>query len=424
MGHLIFVETSKPGVEALRISKQLGHRVTFVTDHRFDGLLSKADLDEIRAMDLDLVDVENSQDAEVLTRAIAQAGGEDGVDAMLTTMHPCVVAVARAASRLGVRATSVAGIINAHDKGRCRSLLAEHRLPTVRHAVVDSVEAGLAAAASIGFPLIVKPTKGSGKVLTAIVEGNEELRRHLEAARALIGPLRSLREEVDYEFVLEEVAQGRMYSAELAVRGGICTPLVVIRRKRARHNPILEVGSSIPGGLDLEQLTAVGRYMQAVTRVLGLDLGLFHAEFIWTSYGPCLVEINPRMAGGGIPGSIKAATGGNLAEVLVKLFTLTEFDLSPFEVRSCISHTFIGALDDAALREDLSPGWFEAFRPRLYDGDVSILPGQKLVSMRENADAYGFVRMRAKSVEEAERLTEELRRDIEVELGASLVVPE
>lgn len=422
MGHLVFVESTRAGIQALEIAQSLGHRVTLLRDGRFDLQYGAAERRRLQPFVHDAVPVADSQDPAALEHGLREAMRRAPVASVLTTLHLCVLATARAAQRLGLRATAAEGVQDAHDKARCRAALLAHGLPTVRHAVAESPAQALRAAETIGYPLVVKPTAGSGKVLARIVDDARALQAHLDAAAGQIEVLRREREEVTYRFVLEEVAQGPMYSAEVAASvHGERAALVFLRRKRARHNPVLEMGSTIPCGFDAAQFERAGDYVKRVTAALGLDLGLFHVEFIWTADGPRLIEVNPRAAGGAIPDLVRAATGVNLFELLVRLHAGERLGLAALPLRHAVSHTYIAARAHGCVREDLPPDWFAAFRPRLLEGHADIRPGQRLRPMDGNGDTYGVMRVRAPTPELAAQHSEQLRRDVQAALGLGLV---
>jgi len=423
MSHFVFVETTRPGIQALEQAQRLGHTVTRLTSGKFDWLLRPEDHEAVRRLGCGTVAIDDSQDADCVERGLRQCLQVGAVDAVLSTLHQCAAPAALAARRLGLRATAAQGVLNARDKGRCRDLLREHGVPSVRHRVVGGADDARAFAAAIGYPVIVKPATGMGKVLTAIVPDEASLMRHFKQAAEQRGALeRGVKEELNEQFIVEELARGPLYSVELAAdSAGTWAALAIVRRKTGLHNAVLEMGSTVPSDLDDAQHEQVERYAIDVAKALGLGLGIFHVEFIMTAEGPRLVEVNPRIAGGAIPDLVRTATGVNLFELLVRLY-----DGEPLAFRRppCVavaSHTFLTARKDCVVRSDLAPDWFERFRPRLHSGHADIRPGQALRHMDGNYDVYGVVRVVAPSYEQAVAECESLRRDIEQTLQVPLV---
>lgn len=423
MSHLVFVECTRASIQALELARAGGHRVSLITDHRFDKILyGPHDLQRLRAFAADTVEVADTQRADDVELGLRMAMQRAPIDSVLSTLHLCVVATAEAAARLGLRATSHAGVLNAHDKARCREALVTHGVPSVRFAVVESAAQARHEAVRIGFPLIAKPTTGSGKVLARVITNLDELEAHMASAQQQMQALRSCREEVTFRFNLEEIAVGPMFSVEVAMSAhDEWAALVFLRRKRARHNPVLEMGSTIPCGFSESQLGEAERYVRQVTDALGLDFGMFHVEFVWSAQGPRLIEVNPRVAGGSIPDLVRAATGVNLFETLVRVHAGERLGLSRLACFGASSHTYLAAREDSLVRQDLAPNWFEAFRPRLLEGHSNIAAGQLLRRMDGNSDTYGVMRVHAATPAAAADQAEALRRDAQATLGIELV---
>jgi biotin carboxylase len=423
MAHLVFVESTRPGIRALEVAKQLGHDVTYVTAHQMDWLFREVDQANLRRHADRVIEVSDSHDPDVLTVALRALAAIQPIDAVLSTLHQFVEPCAIAARRLGVRGTSVEGIHNARDKARCRDILHQRNIPSVRHAVVRSAEEALAALRDIGYPAILKPTTGVGKVLTTMVHDEAEVREHFAHAGRAYDELRAgVRAEITLEFVLEQFAQGPLYSIELGVSAhGEHVAFAILKRKVGKHNPVLELGSTIPGDLSDAEYDTATAYATEVVQALGLDLGIFHIEMIYTAQGPRLVEVNPRIAGGAIPDLVRTATGGDLFEYLIKIYAGQPIGISRLTCTGATSHTFLAAFADCVVRPDLPVDWFEPFRTRIASGSADIAPGQALRRMDGNYDLYGVVRVTAADYAAAVRATEQLRLDVEAQLGVKLV---
>ncbi len=424
MAHLVFVESIRPGMRALEIAQRLGHRVTFVTSHQVDWLLTEDDkAARSRHSDL-LLEVSDTRDVDVLVEAFRKAGEHQPIDAVLTTLHQFVEPSATAAARLGLRATSVEGVRNARDKARCRDILRAQKIPSVRYRMVRTLDEALDAIVEIGYPAVIKPTTGVGKVLTTIAHDEAEVRAHFANAARNYEALRAgVKEEVTLEFVVEEFVHGALYSVEMGVSAhGEYIPFAILKRKLGKHNPLLEAGSTVPPGLSDAQYDMVSEYCARVVKALGLDLGIFHVEFIYTADGPRLVEVNPRIGGAVIPELIRNATGGDMLEVLIRIYLGERMGSKRFPYGPVtISTLNVGSFEDSVVRADLPADWFEAFRPRIVSGAVDVVAGQKLRRMEGNYDNLGVFRVAADDYATAVRRVEEIRLEMEVVLGVKLV---
>jgi biotin carboxylase len=423
MSHFVFVESTRPGLRALEVAKELGHHTTFVTGHKMDWMLNDADQARLARNADVLIEVADSHDADVLTAAFTAHQAKHPVDAVLSTFHPFCEPAATAAHRLGLRAVSAQGVFNARDKGRCREILDRQQIPSVRHRVVRSAAETLEALREVGYPAILKPTTGLGKVLTTLLHDEAQVIEHFANAERNHQELRvGFKEEVTLEFVLEEFALGPLYSLEIGVTAqGEPVPFAILKRKVGKHNPVLELGSTMPSDLSDAQYELAAGYGARIVKALGLDLGIFHIEFIYTANGPRLVEVNPRIAGGAIPDLIRAATGADLFEYLIRIYNGERLGLRQLPCRSAASHTFIAAQKDCVVRADLPAAWFEPFKAQIASGSVDVVAGQALRRMDGNYDLYGVVRVTAEDYPTAVRRTEELRLAVQAELGVQLV---
>lgn len=423
MANLVFVESTRPGIRALEVAKQLGHHVTYITAHQMDWLLRDADKADLHRHADRVIDTSDSHDPDVLTAVLREHAATQPIDAVLSTLHQFVEPSAIAARRIGVRAVSVEGVRGARDKARCREILRENQIPSVRHRLVRSAQEALDGLGEIGYPAILKPTTGVGKLLTTIIHDERQVVEHFaNASRSYEGLRAGVKAELTLEFVLEEFAQGPLYSLEIGVTAhGEYVTFAPLKRKLGKHNPILELGSTIPGDLTDAQYNAAVAYGTRVLKAVGLDLGIFHLEFIYTAEGPRLVEVNPRIAGAGVADLIRTATGADLYEYLVRIYAGEPIGISRLPCTGAASHTYIGALEDCVVREDLPPDWFEPFKARIASGSVDIVAGQVLRRMDGNYDLYGVVRVVADDYATAVRRTEELRCDVEAQLGVKLV---
>ncbi|MEV2253899.1 ATP-grasp domain-containing protein [Streptomyces sp. NPDC050147] len=420
MGHLVFVESSVTGQQALEYAVERGHTVTLLCSSRvrYDNA-TRAESERARSLAHRVVEIDDLRDTAAALGAVRSAAAAGGaVDGVLSTIHELALPAARLARLTGARGTSVEAVSVARDKAACRRTLDAHGLPNVAHALAATAGEALAAAASIGYPVIVKPVRGVAKAVTTLARTPHDVETHFAhaaARHAAVAPC--LARELDGRFLVEEVAVGPLYSVEVAADGTTCTALAAVRRKTGADNPLLELGSTIPCGLPAPAERELMDYAVRVCRAIGMDLGLFHVEVIGTAAGCRLVEVNPRIAGGAVPDLIRAATGRSLFHVLIDLYDGARVPREPFRVRTAASHTFLTAAEDCRVRDDLPENWLESFRHRLHSGHTSIAPGTRLRGMNGNGATYGVVRLTAETASRAEAASAALHADIERLLG-------
>jgi biotin carboxylase len=422
MSHVVLLESSRAGIQVFEIALRKGIRTTLVTSGKFDWLYPESERQRLHALATEVVHVGDSQDAAQVEAALRDCHRRHPVDAVFSTLQMCVYPAAAAAHAAGLRGTRLEGIRNARDKARCRELLAAHGVASVRHALVHDVDRALAALKDVGYPAIIKPTTGVAKLLTTIVHGPQDVIAHFEQAeRERDALIDGLTYDVGFEFIVEQLAVGPLFSIEAGIgEQGEWMPLAIVRRKTARANAILELGSTIPSGLSDDEYERAADYAHQVARALGLGVGMFHIEFIFTREGPRLVEVNPRIAGGTIPDLIRTATNVNLFEVLLDIHLGKYIGLRRLSAHTACSQTYLCAADDCTVRPDLPADWFEQFRGRIVTGRSDIAPGKQLKAHRNNFGAYGIFSVTAPSYEsareEARRVHGEIMSALELEL--------
>ncbi|KVT60150.1 ATP-grasp domain-containing protein [Burkholderia ubonensis] len=423
MSHVAILETTRTGIQIFDIARMHGIRTTFITSGKFDGLYPTEERDRLHKLASEVIHVADSHDVEQVASALRASHARHAIDAVFSCLALCAFPAAEAAYAVGLRGTNPVGVQNARTKSRCRELLQSHGIPSVGHAVVRTVEQAFDALTSIGYPAIIKPVTGVAKFLTTLVRQPDDVKRHFAEATANYAGLDDyLRNDVALEFIVEELAIGPLYSLEVGMsERDEWMPLAIVRRKTARSNPVLEVGSTMPSGLDDIQYQAVSDYGRRVMRALELDIGMFHMEFIYTEQGPRLIEVNPRIAGGTIPDLIHTATGVNLFDVLLKIYLGEGVGLGRLPTHVACSQTYLCAERDCVVKENLSTDWFEPFRDRIVAGRADIWPGRKLTAHSNNFGAYGMVSVTAPSYELAIEKASSVHRDIMNTLDLALL---
>lgn len=427
MAHLVFVEFSGLGVQSIEYAKDLGHTVTLIRSPAYDFMNPP----EVRAHAEALADrtlrLPDLHDIGAMAAALSAAGVvPGGVDAVSSTLSLCAYPAAQLAEKLGAAGTPAQAVADAQDKGRCREILRDAGVPSLDFAVVRDLDAALEAAAAIGYPAVVKPVAGVGKAAMAIVAGPEELRAFFaglpEQFRRIRETQPGLASHLDDRFIVEEVAVGELYSVEYAAdRNGDGAPLISVGRKMGRDNPVLELGCTVPSGLDAAEEDELGRYAGEVCRALGLAPGIFHIEAMLTDRGFRLIEANPRISGGSLPDSVALATGRNIFHLLVDIVLGDLIAPRALAATTAASHSFLAAARDAVIPAKLPADWFEQeIRPLIHSGWFRSEPGTEVAGMRTNWDSFGLIRITGADAAQADAECARIRRLVERRLGFDL----
>jgi biotin carboxylase len=162
---------------------------------------------------------------------------------------------------------------NFRDKSRMKTLLRDHDLPCARHQLVTNDADAWAFAAQVGYPLVMKPPAGAGARNTFRVDGDDALRRALQA----------LPPTAANPALLEEFIVGQEHSFDSVFVGGqliwqsisryFPTPLEVLR------NPWIQWVVVLPREIDTPEFEDIRRTATRALQVLGMRTGLSHMEW-------------------------------------------------------------------------------------------------------------------------------------------------
>lgn len=256
------------------------------------------------------------------------------VAGVLTYHEPYVEAAALVAERLGVARCKPSALARCRDKLAGREALRRAGVPSARCVPVRDLAEATAAAARIGYPVVVKPRALAASFGVSMVAGPAALPEAFRCARGVTLP-----EVADHtgEVLIEEYLDGPEISVDSAVVDGELIPLVYAR-KTLGYAPYFEelghivapaavvAGDDGNGGGDSGDSGGNGGSGGAVVDVLrrahhalGVDNVVTHSELRLTAGGPRVVEVNGRSAGDLIPLLGELALGIDLATVAADL---------------------------------------------------------------------------------------------------------
>jgi biotin carboxylase len=196
----------------------------------------------------------------------------------------------------------------AQDKAVLRSRLRQAGLPSPPSGLAATPDEAVDIARRIGFPVVVKPVVGSGSV------GVRRCADAVEVKSATADVLDAVPTAVHVPSSDAVLVEGYLNGPEYSVET-FDEQVVGVTAKHLGQEPhFVETGHDFPAALPD---SAVADAAVAALRAVGLGWGAAHVEVRLTSSGPCVVEINPRLAGGMIPRVVQEATGVDLIACVV-----------------------------------------------------------------------------------------------------------
>jgi predicted ATP-grasp superfamily ATP-dependent carboligase len=182
------------------------------------------------------------------------------------------------------------------DKLATIELAREHDVPVPRTALVSSVEQAREAAASLGWPLVLKPRASSIRPGDDVVEHHEVA--YAEDPASL--DAEAARAEGRFDVLLQEYYRGEGHGVELLLNRG--RTLAAFQHRRLHEVPITGGASSLRESVSLDPtLYDYSRRLLAALEWTGLAM----VEFKVGEQGPKLMEINGRVWGS-LPLAVKS----------------------------------------------------------------------------------------------------------------------
>ncbi|MFD6888471.1 ATP-grasp domain-containing protein [Streptomyces sp. NPDC059957] len=251
---------------------------------------------------------------EAVLAAARELAADRTVEGVLSWDETLIVTTAHVARELGLPGAGVEGIEGCRDKFRSRRVLTEAGVDQPRYSYVDTAEEALAAAGSIGYPVVLKP-RGMGASIGVVLAADaaEVIAAFRTADEASLIGATSYRGGA----LVEEYLDGPEISIDAAVVDGEYLPMFVAR-KQVGHFPYFEeTGHHVAADDPLRTDAALMGMLAAAHRAIGFGSGITHTEVKLTRRGPVIVEINGRLGGDLIPRLGQLATGIDPARTAV-----------------------------------------------------------------------------------------------------------
>jgi biotin carboxylase len=238
--------------------------------------------------------------------ALAQLAEAEEVDGVIAPGIDWPVAIAaRIASRLGLpHPLTPESAVLATSKLEQRQHFLEAQVPQVAWETCRTVEEARAAAARLGFPLVVKAPDRQGQRGLGLVRDAGEL--DPAAEEALLASRGSLA-------ILEQYAPGRELTVNAFSFQGRFVPLTVTDREVAEPPAFgVALAHVWPSTLEPSTIGAAVDAARAAAAALGVEDGPTYTQILATPEGPRVVELAARLGGGHDADLCRAALGVDL----------------------------------------------------------------------------------------------------------------
>lgn len=300
---LVLPTSSYRGPDFVAAATELGTDLVVASDASL-GIASG------RILDVVIVDC---ADPAAAAAALVERARVHPLDGVVGVDDAGVMAAALTAELLGLPHNAPSSVAATRDKLVMRRLLAG-KVPQPEFEELEVNGSAIRAAASIGFPLVIKPVSLSASRGVIRVDDESEL-------EAAVARIRAIQEEAGVSgehLLLEEYLVG----PEIAVEGLVSTAglevLAVFDKPDPLNGPFFEETLYVTPSCHPEPLLdEVATLVEESADALGLAFGPIHAEVRLTPKGPRLVEVAARSIGGLCGRSLRFGMLSQSLEVLL-----------------------------------------------------------------------------------------------------------
>ena len=249
------------------------------------------------------------RDPERAARQIVDAASSAPLDAVVAADDAGVVPAAIAAAELGLRHNPPDAAMATRDKLRMRELLAAAGVPQPAFAAAADAEAAVTAAASLGYPSVVKPRTLSASAGVQRADDPDTVRAAAGIALELDEP----------PLLVERFAGGPEIAVEALFRDSRLEPLAVFDKPDPLDGPTFpETLYVTPSRHPADELDGALALVGAAAAAIGLRDGPVHAEVRLTADGPILLEVAARTIGGLCARTLRFGLGISLEQLVLR----------------------------------------------------------------------------------------------------------
>ncbi len=311
------VEFDYSTVHAVQTIKNAGYEAIIINNNPETVSTDYTTADKLYFEPLTPEDVMNIIDFEQPEGVIASLGGQTAIN------------LAQPLTDRGVKiiGTDCAAIDKAEDRNAFENLLNELDIPRAKGRAVTKMEDGIAAAAEIGYPVLVRPSFVLGGRAMQIVGNEEQLRHYLRTAVEI---------DEDKPVLVDKYIEGREVEIDAICDGlNVFVPGIMELVERTGVHSGDSISVYPPFSISNKVKGIILQYAKKLGLGIGI-VGLFNIQFIVDKDDNVfIIEVNPRSSRT-VP-FLRKATGYSLADLATEVIlgkSLKEqglFDIYPDE---------------------------------------------------------------------------------------------
>ena len=224
----------------------------------------------------------------------------DPLAAVVAYDDQAVPLAARVAAALDLPGNPVDAADASRDKVEMKRRFVAAGVPIAPYTLAVGEDAAADWASAHGYPVVVKPVRGSASQGVIRADSELELRQAFRRLRRIVVEQGlDTGDRGDAAQLVEHYLDGREISVEMLLDGGVVHLLCIFGKPRPLTGPFFEETLYVtpPDLVDRERREAVDLARRAVT-ALDLQTGPVHCEIRLSSAGPRVLEVGARLIGG------------------------------------------------------------------------------------------------------------------------------
>lgn len=348
-------------------------------------------------------------------REIEALAGERHLDAVVAAEDEGALLAAAASASLGLPHNPFEAVRAARDKALTRERLDAAGVPCPRWRLLSEDDDPGEVAASLPYPLVLKPRSLSASRGVIRVDGPDAFAAAFERVARILGeaePTRTAGIEGP-GLLVEEYVPGEEVAVEGLLTDGELRILAVFDKPDPLEGPFFEETLFVtPSRKDPRVLEQIAETTRATAEALGLRHGPVHAELRVSEGRTVPLEVAPRTIGGRCARVLSFGAGMSLEELVLR--QAAGLEIPSFRREDGAAGVMMlpvprrGRLTEVRGREEA-----EAV-PEIRGLDVTIAAGKEVVPLPEGHRYLGFLYARGESPAAVEEALREAHRRLEV----------
>lgn len=336
-------------------------------------------------------------------------------DGVITFLEEDVEFTAEIAKRLGLIGIDPTVALVARNKFLMRKKLMRAKVPVPHAKLVSTINEALLATKELGYPLVLKPFKGTDSMWVFKVQSESELHKAFsDITKYSKHPYEAVVPVETKKYVLEQYMSGPEVSVEALAQNGKVVVVGIIDKLPMSEPFFIERGDVCPSRHPEEVQTAIKKVAEATVHAIGIKNGIAHVEIKVTPEGPKVVEIAARMGGDYICDWMDTVYNVNLARQGILIALGSPMDEFPTRPKMHLRADYFIPEEDSILKNVVGIREIE-YAPNVHNVYIWAHKGDTLLTPPRGFDTAGWLIVSGKSAKEVDEHMQHIRSLVAVE---------